>query len=217
MIGAAQSLFPLSVAVAACAVGQGGALWPDEDAAMLRAVPARRAEFAAGRTAARQALALMGQVDISIPMGPDRAPVWPAGLVGTITHAGGLALAACARGFAGIGLDLEPATPLDPDLVASLCLPSEQDWLSRQPAPGLAAKLIFCAKEAAYKAQYPVSKQIFDFQTLEITLQGQSLTARFQRPIPPFPAGFSFEGRSAHVEGHLLAGFTLTACWTRAG
>ena len=46
---------------------------PEEEPTLARMVPARRREFAAGRTAARRALGR----SVAIPMGPDRAPVWP--------------------------------------------------------------------------------------------------------------------------------------------
>src|SRR5277367_2552834 len=64
-----------------------------------RAVRARRTEFLAGRACARSALRKLadGRADDAIPIGPDRAPVWPAGIVGAITHAHGFAAAAVAR------------------------------------------------------------------------------------------------------------------------
>jgi 4'-phosphopantetheinyl transferase EntD len=69
-----------------------------------------------------------------------------------------------------LGVDIEPATPLDPDLVAVICTPAERAWLAGETDPGLAAKMIFSAKEAVYKAQYPLTGKVigFDAVTLEM-------------------------------------------------
>jgi 4'-phosphopantetheinyl transferase EntD len=148
-------------------------LWPQEIAAITRAVPKRRAEFAAGRAAARAAMAELGRAPCTIPQGPDRAPLWPAGLSGSIAHCDDCCIAAVANNadYKTLGVDIEPATPLDPDLTDIICTKAEREWLANQSDPALAAKMIFSAKEAIYKAQYPLTRKIigFDAVTLEIT------------------------------------------------
>ena len=161
-------------------------------------VPRRIAEFRAGRAAARAALVELGLPPRAIPAGADRAPIWPLGLQGSITHTESLCLASIGRGM-GIGLDLEPATPLDDDLRPSILRPEEAQFSA------IEAKLVFCVKEAAYKAQYARSRQLFDFHTLAVTLDQGQFVARFIDEVPPFSAGAELHGRWADVDGHFLA------------
>jgi 4'-phosphopantetheinyl transferase EntD len=152
---------------------QDAALWDEEAAAASRAIPKRRTEFAAGRSAARAAMAEIGFAPAAIPQGPDRAPIWPAGLAGSIAHCDTccVSVVALQEHHAALGVDVEPATPLAPDLVAVICTPAERAWLAGEPDPNLAAKMIFSAKEAVYKAQYPLTGKVigFDAVTLDMT------------------------------------------------
>lgn len=152
---------------------QDAALWDEEAAAVARAVPKRRTEFAAGRSAARAAMAEIGFAPAAIPQGRDRAPIWPVGLSGSIAHCDTccVSVVALQEHYAVLGVDVEPATPLAPDLVAVICTPAERAWLAGEPDPNLAAKMIFSAKEAVYKAQYPLTGKVigFDAVTLDMT------------------------------------------------
>lgn len=73
---------------------------------------------------------------------------------------------------------------------------------------GLDALRIFVAKEAAYKAQYPLSRQLFDFQVLNITFQDQCFMARFMQAVPPFAVGDILHGRVIEAKG-----FCAALCW----
>jgi 4'-phosphopantetheinyl transferase EntD len=216
----ARGLFPAGVALAETdpRVPQPAA-WPEERAGLDRPRPERLREFAAGRTAARHAMAQLGQPARAIPHGIDRAPVWPAGLVGSISHCTTTCLAAVAeaRSFAALGLDLEEATPLPLDLIPAICTEAEAERLAPLPEAqrGLAAKLIFSAKECAYKAQYPASRQVFGFQTLEIRFDAEApqtsgaFTARFLHEVPPFAAGTRLPGRFGLALGLILTTMAL--------
>ncbi len=139
---------------------------------MPGAVPARLAEFAAGRSAARQALRGLGFAPAAIPMGPDRAPLWPEAATGSISHCAGacLAVMGLARDYRGLGLDIEPLHPLPEELWSTVLRPEEHKHINDLPPlqQGLQALRIFVAKEAAYKAQYAITRHIFDFHTLRI-------------------------------------------------
>lgn len=152
---------------------QDAVLWDEEAAAVARAVPKRRTEFAAGRSAARAAMAEIGFAPAAIPQGRDRAPIWPVGLSGSIAHCDTccVSVVALQEHYAVLGVDVEPATPLAPDLVAVICTPAERAWLAGESDPGLASKMIFSAKEAVYKAQYPLTGKVigFDAVTLDMT------------------------------------------------
>jgi 4'-phosphopantetheinyl transferase EntD len=185
--------------------------------APARAAPARLREFAAGRAAARQAMAEIGEAAAPIPAGADRAPQWPPGIVGSITHSRSACLAAVMRAppGAGIGIDLEEATPLDRPLWDTILLPHEQRVLLSWPPEvrAMMAKVAFSAKEAAYKAQYPTSRTLFGFDVMTVTLagppQGGQFDARFEQPIPPFAAGHRISGHYALCDDHILTVATL--------
>lgn len=184
-------------------------LWPEEQAAMTRAIPNRQREFAAGRRAARAAMAALGLPPAPIPHGPDRAPVWPEGLTGTISHGAGLCFAVVARkrDLAGLGLDLESAIPLADDLMETICIRQER---AHHTAP-LATRLIFCAKEATYKAQYARSRALLEFHDLAVTLTADAtgFTATLTRHCSPFPQGTAFSGHLVIAEGLIAALVTV--------
>lgn len=194
-----------SVALAATDPRVNYAQREDECAALNGAIPKRRREFAAGRAAARMAMVRLGLPEQAIPMGEDRAPVWPDGLLGSISHTPDACLAAVARDGDKrlLGLDLEPDVPLDPELWPIVCTPAERDWLDDAAEPARAAKLIFCAKESAYKAQYPRSRTLIDFHAIEVLpdTRAGTFTARFRRPVPPFRRNDPLEGRFAAGNG----------------
>ncbi|MBC7179870.1 MAG: 4'-phosphopantetheinyl transferase superfamily protein, partial [Roseovarius sp.] len=171
LIAALRALLPERLALAASDPrAEATGLWPEEATAMARAVPNRRREFAAGRRAARNALATLGHAPAAIPMAPDRAPLWPEGVTGTISHGAGICLALLGRSedWAGLGLDLEPALPLPEDTVATICTPAERETVTQDPS-GLLSRHLFCAKEATYKAQYAQSRRLLSFHDLEVT------------------------------------------------
>lgn len=202
---ALRTLFPAGVAVAVqeVALSDAGTLWPQEQAAISDAVPRRLAEFTAGRTAARKALAQLGQSPVALPMGPDRAAVWPVGVSGSIAHDGGLAVAVARRG-APLGVDLEPDAPLDRDLWPILCTGAERDRLRGDV--GRAVRQIFCAKEAVFKAQPADARAMFGFEAVEVTLAESRFHAQFRASVGVFRAGQVLSGRLAVLDGVILAG-----------
>ena len=176
----------------------------------LHAIPARLREFAAGRAAARQAMCALGADATAIPIGPDRAPVWPPGLQGSITHSATACLAAVTRGGL-LGVDIEPDLPLDDGLWTTVLTADELQWLATQRDQGHAAMQIFCAKEATYKAQYPATGALFGFDALRISLHGDHFTATFCQPAGPIAIGTRWQGRMARAGGHVLATMHLPA------
>jgi 4'-phosphopantetheinyl transferase EntD len=223
MIGSAQApakAIPLEAALAgAVSRGTGIGIWPiatpagligAEEGAARRMRPDRLREFSAGRAAARIAMRGAGVLTTSVPMGPDRAPQWPAGVFGTISHAGAYAVAAVRAASRDmlLGVDLAEDTGLDPLLWDIVLSDADCAWLADQPQrdwPHL-AKLIFSAKEAVYKAQYPITRTLFDFHVLGIHADPVKGTfrARFLRDIGPFSAGFAVTGLARRCDGYIL-------------
>lgn len=161
-------------------------------------------EYSAGREHARKVLERLGLHSPVVAVGPDRAPLWPAGFVGSISHAGDLVLAVAAPSAAmrAIGIDLEPAVPLDADLVHRVCRPGELAGPGLPVASSLRAKLIFSAKESVYKCIAPLSGVFLEFEHVEIL----------------FDAGKNrFRARGHGPAAELLSPTTLTGAFTEAG
>lgn len=147
---------------------------PVNDPALNRAIEKRRREFSAGRAAAATALSRLDVFDRIVPVGENRNPLWPGGIVGSITHTAGLAMAVVARQekIIGLGLDLEPAGAVKEELWQSLFTPTEITWLAGKSREQRArwATVIFCAKESFYKLQYPLTGQWVDFHGADVTI-----------------------------------------------
>jgi enterobactin synthetase component D len=163
---------------------------------IARAVPRRRAEFIAGRTCARAALAAAGGDPAhDLPIGPLRAPQWPAGFVGSITHAAGFAAAAVAPSSRsrGLGIDLERTlSPTDVErLAATLAHPGELALAS--------LTALFAAKEALFKALAPHVGRYFDFLDVAAVAAAADRLTFLQRCdlSAEFPAGATHEARVA--------------------
>ena len=206
---ALRSLFPIEVAVAAERIvpASPDLLWPEERPAVVGAVPSRLAEFIAGRTAARHVLQALGYPPLALPMGPDRAALWPQGIAGSIAHAAGVAVAVARHG-APLGIDIEDETGLQSDLWSIICRPEELQRLGQENM-GQAVKRIFCAKEAVFKAQHPAARALFGHETLDVTLAETSFNAQFLTDAGAFRAGQTVPGRIALVEGVILAGVAV--------
>jgi len=149
-------------------------LYPEEATLIRQAVLSRRQQFTAGRQLARRAWQALGCDAAPLLNDARRVPIWPAGLVGTITHTHtwcGAAVAFASQ-VSGLGADVEASTPLDLPLWERVCRPEEQTFLNAVPEPlrGLLAKGIFSAKESIYKALYPSVRVFLDFQGMSIAL-----------------------------------------------
>lgn len=203
---ALATLFPADVAIAVCEVAAAdpGSLWPEERAAIAGAVPHRLAEFAAGRAAARAALAAIGEPPTALPMGPDRAPVWPAAISGSIAHAAGIAIAVARRG-PPLGVDVEADAPLPQDLWPVITTPAERAGLPEGDTGRLIAR-VFVAKEALFKAQARDTRAMFGFEAVHLTLAIDGFDAKFVTEAGAFRPGDSIQGRLALAEGLILAG-----------
>lgn len=209
-----RGLFPLGVIVHSAAPGEiEGALYDEEEQQIARAVEKRRAEYRAARVLARRALSELGLPPSPIVNAPDRAPIFPEGCVGTITHTRSLCLVALAHAddYLALGADVEAATPLKESLFETILRPEEQAAL-RELDPSdraLRAKLIFSIKEAAYKAQYPLSKRYFGFSGMRVEVQDGMFEAEMTIDAPPFPQGHRFRGRYAIEGGLILSALAL--------
>jgi len=182
-------------------VGQPVLLAPGEEVLVAKAAPKRRRDFALGRACARQALAALGHGNAVIGRRDNGAPLWPDGIVGSITHTSGYgaALVSDASRFSGIGLDAERVGGVTQDLWPRLFGADERDYLETldEEDRKLAATLFFCAKEACYKAW---RMETLPFREIHVTRREGGFSAT--------RSDDSLKGRFA-VQGDLL----LAATW----
>lgn len=102
-------------------------LFPEEEVVISRVVDKRRREFRTVRLCARRALRELGLPSVAVLPGEHREPLWPPGVVGSMTHCTGCRAAAVAhsRDLVTVGIDAEPHEPLPPDVTDAIALDEE--------------------------------------------------------------------------------------------
>ncbi|MFE5486112.1 4'-phosphopantetheinyl transferase [Streptomyces sp. NPDC056527] len=217
-----EALLPRPVATAEAFGDPAGEAvpFPGEEHLLPGAVSVRRREFTTARACARRALGRLGVPPAPLPYDSSRAPVWPAGFVGSITHCVGYRAAAVARAtdLAALGIDAEPHAPLDGTGVLTMVSSAEE----RAHLAELAAvrpdvhwdRALFSAKESVFKAWFPLTGRWLDFTEATVVFQPrtESFTAR------PHIEGPLVDGvRTAAFEGVFLVsdGLVITATTVR--
>lgn len=154
------------------------------------AVAKRRSEFLAGRLVAALALRQAGMPETVGRQG--RAPVWPAGAVGSITHSRDRAIAVVSTAHHGLGLDCEALVAPDRATQLAAAIFTEAEARLRPDALPFASffTLVFSAKEALYKALSPRLSRVPAFlevtmtglgpQGIDLVLDGEHYRARFR-------------------------------------
>ena len=187
-------------------------LFPDEMALLDRAAEARRTEFTTARGCARQALRRLGMPDRPILRGPKREPLWPAGIVGSITHCTGYRAAAVALAseVLTVGIDAEPHAALPARVAERVLDAEERDWLARAPAGVHWGRLIFSAKESVYKAWFPLARRWlgFDEATVAVDPAAGTFHARLLVELPAGVPG-EFAGRFLVEDGLVLTAIAV--------
>ncbi|MEU2614804.1 4'-phosphopantetheinyl transferase superfamily protein [Micromonospora sp. NPDC007271] len=176
---------PAAVTVEAFSDIPGEAPYPGEEDLVAKAVDSRRREFVTARRCAREALARLGYAPAPIRPGPRREPLWPGGVIGSITHCTGYRAAAVARdtALASLGIDAEPHGPLPDGVGGAVTTAGEPELLRRlsHADPSVHwGRLLFSAKESVYKAWYPLTGRWLGFEEAELSIDpaSRSFTAR---------------------------------------
>jgi 4'-phosphopantetheinyl transferase EntD len=172
-----RSWFGQEFGVAMMKTGNGlKAEYESEACAIRKAVPRRRSEFLTGRRCAREAMKQIGFLAGPIGVGSLKEPLWPAGVVGSITHDDNVcfAVVGSATGCPGIGIDFV-ANYLDFPLSASSLVFSEKergilDLFKVGSEVALSASVAFSAKESTIKALSPKVRRLIDFREIKIDL-----------------------------------------------
>jgi len=193
----------------------------EEEKACLQSVKVepRRTEFLLGRACAHQALAAFHLSHLPILRNENRAPIWPASIVGSISHTENRAVAAVGqRAFVkGIGLDIENLQrPVNIGIQRHVCVSQEKEWLSQFPPDQLEffVKIIFSAKESIFKCLHPLTGIYLDFRDARIGLVDNPLGFKFtllKACGSDFPEGFQHTGAYQIVQN-----MVLTSTWISA-
>lgn len=176
-------------------------LFPEEQAAIAKAVDKRRREFATVRHCARRALTALGRTAVPLLPGLRGAPGWPQDVVGSMTHCDGYRAAAVAPRVrvASLGIDAEPHGPLPDGVLNAVTLPAERGHLAELAGHDPSVhwdRLLFSAKESVYKTWFPLTGAWLGFEDAEL---------RFAPDTGTFRARILREGRDH--EGHRLHTF----------
>ncbi len=170
---------------------------------------AREQEFRVGRALAREALAQFGIADHPLLPADTREPQWPRGMVGSISHGGGVCAIAVAeeRLFLGVGIDIEEIGRIDDSIAPTVCTPEELNdcFDARQ------LSLRFSAKESVFKAVFPSTRHFLDFHDVTLLVADGRFSARPSRPGLPVRSIEALHGRF-HIGTRLI----VTAAWLPA-
>jgi 4'-phosphopantetheinyl transferase EntD len=163
------------------------ALHDIERSAVSTAIPARRAEFASGRALLRW---LIGE-DVAVPMAADRRPLLPTGVRASLAHDGQFVVAVSSRSddIGSLGIDIEPDRTLEPGMVSVIARPDERE---------IDPLLLFCAKEAAYKAWSQSGGGFLEHADVRVRCDGAIFTAEV------LGHGVVLDGGWARVDGRCV-------------
>jgi 4'-phosphopantetheinyl transferase EntD len=211
---ALQALLPVAVGCGVQQVtGEVEAFqYKEEGQHMANAVLARRNEFISGRRCARMALAHIGQVSCALPKDADGLPIWPAATMGSITHSRGLccAVAAPADKMMYLGVDLEKTNRLSARAMERVVHPLEAATVAEDQALG---SLLFSAKEAFYKAQYPVWGAQPNFKDLALQIHHDTQQLSVLKIASNLPAQLRDATHRMEFRYQFFGDYVVTLCW----
>jgi 4'-phosphopantetheinyl transferase EntD len=195
-------------------------LFPAEESSVGQAVDKRRREFTTARACVREAFRRLGLPPCAVPNGARGEPLWPAGIVGSITHCEGYRACAIARStqMATIGIDAEPHAALPDGLLGEIAIAQELSWLRERSddAPEVHwDRLLFSAKEAVYKAWFPLTRRWLGFEDAAVSVDAsaKTFTAHLLVPAPAVHGVqlVGFSGRWLICDGLVLTAIALPA------
>jgi 4'-phosphopantetheinyl transferase EntD len=211
-------LFPAGVvAVELLSEAPRTVLSEDELRSITHCASKRIDDFSRGRACAHRALAELGINGFSVLAGEKREPLWPAGITGSITHTTGFAAAVVARRaqVEALGIDCEVIASVDSDLWERICTPTERARLEQLPQAQAQrqAALIFAAKEAFYKCQFPVSREWVGFEDVTIEVSAGDFRIAPQVPLPVADGWVAaLRGRYEFREPWVVTGVSALIC-----
>ncbi|WP_428943560.1 4'-phosphopantetheinyl transferase family protein [Pantoea sp. FN060301] len=186
-----------------------------------QAVRKRRAEYLASRAVVRCALQRWGADDYILGNGPQREPLWPEGIRGSLSHTHQRISLLLTRTDSGKQPGVDCERLLLPGKAEALqeriIHPAERKILQHSGlsfATGLTAA--FSVKESLYKALYPQLGQFMSFREATIVHSSpgaEQMIVRLTRHFSSaFEAGREFSGGVRHSESELLSWVVVNLC-----
>ena len=193
------------------------ALYKEEKAIVVRAVRKRQREFSSGRLCAREALKILGISNFPLISGEGRQPIWPQGVSGSISHAKGCCGVAVLKSKkrALIGLDIEESDRLTKDLWPLTFVKEELEWLKKRYGEGINgtkwASVIFSAKEAFFKYQYPLTGAWVGLKDGEVSVNedGSFVLKLLKGIAPKLKKESLFKGKYIFFDKYVATGLCL--------
>ncbi|MEU3473337.1 4'-phosphopantetheinyl transferase [Rhodococcus sp. 05-340-1] len=195
---------------------------PLEAPLVAKAVDKRKREFTSARHCARVAMEKLGVEPAPIMRGKSGAPQWPKGVVGSLTHCDGYrgAVLAYSMQVRSVGIDAEPHGPLPDGVLGAVSLEAEREWLATVGREDVHwDRVLFCAKEATYKAWEPLTGRWLGFEDAHITFErtgsGDDISGTFHSELlvpgdtvsgPPLRA---FDGRWMVAGGLVMTAISV--------
>lgn len=145
---------------------------PGYEQYLHKATVKRKSEFLAGRYCAQESLKRWQVQDEIIGIGEGRHPIWPAGIVGSISHCHAYAVAVTAKvdNVLAVGLDAEDVAKEETiNEIMEMVVNQNEIVLIKEPSRrDVVFTVIFSMKESFFKAVYPIVGFYFDFQAISI-------------------------------------------------
>jgi 4'-phosphopantetheinyl transferase EntD len=181
-----ERLLPDAVAVASTRGDAEVELFAPERSSVRRAVEKRRREFTTGRACARAALRQLGVAPVAIPAGDRGQPLWPPGVVGSITHCRGYRACAVARSgdVLSVGIDAEVHEPLPAGVLERVAFGRELALAADDGAGVHLDRLLFSAKETVYKVWFPLTGRWLGFEDVELSVDVAAAAFRARLLVP---------------------------------
>lgn len=173
-----------------------------DEAVVARAVPKRQREFRSGRNVARAALNDLGRPASVIPVGLKGMPIWPEGILGSISHCDDMSVAVVARSgdVSGIGVDVECAGQLCKSDLSLVLTPRDRDASASEVWGGT----VFSAKEAVYKAIFPDIRLVLDFAEAAVVPLHSPAMSRGKFTVEPLSERLKASGLCTRLHGRWL-------------
>jgi 4'-phosphopantetheinyl transferase EntD len=190
-------------------------LLPEEEALVAQAVDKRRQEFATTRACAHAALTRLGAPPGPLLSGGRGQPLWPTGFVGSLTHCDGFRGAAVARrqDVRALGVDAEPNGALPDGVLRLVARDEERRAMQRLPMTSGVHwdRLLFSAKEAVFKAWFPVAGRELSFEDVTLTVDPLRGTFDARFLVDNTPLGAVLSGKWLCRNGFVVTGVCVTA------
>ncbi|CCQ11182.1 siderophore biosynthesis protein, putative [Pseudoalteromonas luteoviolacea B = ATCC 29581] len=186
----------------------------DFPSTLHKAVLKRQGEYLAGRLCAKLAMRNANYAEQQVPIGENRAPQWPQGLLGSITHSKGLAMAVVgdASSARGVGIDIEHFMSAKQEIELQRHILGEADttcFAKLAKAVACPLTLVFSAKESIFKALYPSVGRFFGFEAAALELfSDKDLRFRITQPLSEKVP----KGTLITIHYQLFDGWLLTEC-----